>query len=265
MVGGKDKSMSKLRKFLTSALQVFDVHIGSYSWFQSLEQYEKDVAAVLALPIEKLAAIGLLIDKSKSQLRQDLFVLSELNFKKSGYFVEFGATNGLELSNTYLLEKTFGWEGILAEPAKCWHRALRDNRGCNIDTSCVWRDSGSVLTFNESSTAELSTINSYIKADRHAHARKHKRSYCVDTISLNDLLEKYGAPDEIDYLSVDTEGSEFDILSNLDFERHQFKVITCEHNFTPMRQKILKLLTRHGYARKYLGFSKWDDWYINTR
>jgi hypothetical protein len=41
---------------------------------------------------------------SKSQLRQDLFVLSELSFKQNGFFVEFGATNGVELSNTHLME-----------------------------------------------------------------------------------------------------------------------------------------------------------------
>ena len=68
------------------------------------------------------------------------------------------------------------------------------------------------------------------------------------------LLTKYNAPKEIDYLSIDTEGSEFEILNNFDFDRHQIKVITCEHNFTPMRSKIFDLLIRNGYARKYIGF-----------
>ena len=55
------------------------------------------------------------IDKlSKSQLKQDIFVLLETGFKRNGFFVEFGATNGIDLSNTYLLEKRFGWNGILA-------------------------------------------------------------------------------------------------------------------------------------------------------
>ncbi len=51
---------------------------------------------------------------TKSQMYQDLFVLAECNFRRKGFFVEFGATNGLDLSNTYLMEKNFGWEGILA-------------------------------------------------------------------------------------------------------------------------------------------------------
>jgi hypothetical protein len=71
---------------------------------------------------------------SKSQLRQDLFVLSSLAFKKNGFFIEFGATNGIDLSNTHLMEKKFNWTGILAEPARCWHKDLSKKRNCNIET-----------------------------------------------------------------------------------------------------------------------------------
>ena len=68
------------------------------------------------------------IDLSKSQIRQDLFVLSELRFKQNGYFVDFGATNGLDISNSYLLETQFNWKGILAEPAKKWHKDLKKQK-----------------------------------------------------------------------------------------------------------------------------------------
>ena len=64
------------------------------------------------------------LELSKSELRQDLFALSEVGFKENGFFVEFGATNGIDLSNSYLLETEFGWDGILAEPAKKWHEKL---------------------------------------------------------------------------------------------------------------------------------------------
>ena len=84
----------------------------------------------------------------------------------------------------------------------------------------------------------------------------------VETISLVDLLKKYNAPKHIDYLSIDTEGSEFDILENFDFNTYSFSVITCEHNYTPMRDKIYDLLTSKGYERKLTEVSRWDDWYI---
>ena len=78
------------------------------------------------------------------------------------------------------------------------------------------------------------------------------------------MLDKYNAPREIDYLSIDTEGSEFDILSHFDFNKYQFRVITCEHNFAPQREEIFSLLTRNGYLRKFENISNVDDWYVKA-
>ena len=198
---------------------------------------------------------------SKAQLGQDMFVLSELGFKREGFFVEFGATNGIDLSNSYLLEKKFGWKGILAEPGKKWHADLRANREANIEHDCVWRNTGEELIFNEVDAGELSTIDLFSGSDGHKNERGTGIKYEVRTVSLNDLLDKYNAPKEIDYLSIDTEGSEFEILNAFDFSKHKFKIITCEHNFTPMRESIYSLLTKNGYRRKYTDLSSFDDWY----
>jgi FkbM family methyltransferase len=154
---------------------------------------------------------------SKAQLKQDIFVLNELDCKTGGYFVEFGATNGVDLSNTYLLETKFGWTGILAEPAKVWHDALVANRKCCISFDCIWSKSHEELEFNEVGAADLSTIDVFSNGDEHAKTRKEGKKYNVYTVSLLDLLRKYKAPKEIDYLSIDTEGSEFEILNAFDF------------------------------------------------
>lgn len=202
---------------------------------------------------------------SKAQLRQDIFVMNELGYKRDGYFVEFGATNGVDLSNTYMLEKNFGWTGILAEPAVSWSIALPKNRNCHIDFGCVWSKTGETLEFNNALDAELSTIDNFSNCDEHSKAREGGLRYTVTTISLLDLLKKYDAPKVIDYLSIDTEGSEYDILDAFDFDAYQFRTITCEHNDTPMRQKIYDLLTSKGYTRKLTEFSYFDDWYVLER
>jgi FkbM family methyltransferase len=221
-----------------------------------------DMELIQSVPERQILDIVGNLSKSKSQLRQDLFVLSELDFLKGGFFVEFGATNGVDLSNTFLLEKEFEWKGILSEPARCWHHDLAANRNCYIEKKCVWKDSGSVLNFNEVEEAELSTIKDYSKGDVHKTLRKSGSMYDVETISLIDMLKKYNAPHIIDYLSIDTEGSEFEILNAFDFETYKFKIITCEHNHTDSRDKIYKLLTDKGYTRKFESLSKFDDWYV---
>jgi FkbM family methyltransferase len=128
----------------------------------------------------------------------------------------------------------------------------------------VWSDTGSLLTFNEVQVGEYSTIASFNSSDYHREDRRRGKSYTVKTISLEDLLEKYQAPKEIDYLSIDTEGSEYAILRDFDFDKYRIKVITCEHNFTPAREKIFSLLKRNGYVRKLPEFSRVDDWYVRA-
>jgi FkbM family methyltransferase len=209
-----------------------------------------------------LALNDSLLRKSKSQLRQDIFVLFELNFKKNGYFVEFGATNGIDLSNTFLLEKEFNWKGILVEPAKIWHSDLEKNRDVKIDKRCVWKDSGITLQFNQTNESEFSTIDCLSSSDHHAKKREHGEKYSVNTVSLLDLLKEYEAPKHIDYLSIDTEGSELDILESFDFNKYNIKVISCEHNYTPIREKLNTLLLKNGYIKKYEQFSQHDDWWV---
>jgi FkbM family methyltransferase len=256
----------KLKKILKATFKKFNIGITGYSDILLQLEYEKNIEYLNELSNSKIIRLASLLEKSKSQLKQDLFVLAELDFKQDGFFVEFGATNGVDLSNTYLLENEFGWNGILAEPAKCWQNDLKSNRNCYIETDCVWSDSKSILNFNQVDVAaELSTVSAYNKTDLHAKLREGGQNYSVNTISLNDLLDKYNAPKKIDYLSIDTEGSEYEILRNFDFSKYEFSIITCEHNNTPIREKIFSLLTKQGYTRKYVGLSKWDDWYVNSK
>ena len=293
----RSTTLETVKTLIKSLLKPFDITITRYSSYQELNNsyqelnnsyqalnnsyqalnnsYQEllhntsravdDIELLHTLLSEQAPKLLKYLNQSKSQLRQDLFVLSQLNFKRNGYFVEFGATNGVDLSNTYLMEKEFGWTGILAEPARCWHKRLLENRISDIETNCVWKDSHSNLIFNEVDVAELSTIQTYSDTDFHKESRKSGKTYSVKTISLNDLLAKHNAPKQIDYLSIDTEGSEFEILSNFDFAKHSFQVITCEHNFTPMREKIYDLLSRYGYVRKYQELSKFDDWYVKSK
>jgi FkbM family methyltransferase len=203
-----------------------------------------------------------ILSKSESQLRQDLFVLSQLGFKKDGFFVEFGATDGKKLSNSYLLETKFNWRGILVEPGRNWHTELYKNRKSIIDTRCVYKTSHEKLIFNQTIEPELSTLNHYSESDGHAKRREGGKKYFVDTVSLIDLLSEHGAPHEIDYLSIDTEGSEYEILEAFDFKKFHIKIITCEHNYTPNRENIHSLLAKNGYRRKYENISQFDDWYV---
>ena len=199
---------------------------------------------------------------SRAQLRQDLFALAAVGPDKPNFFVEFGATNGVSLSNSFLLETKFFWRGILVEPAKGWHTALSAARKCAIDQRCVWSHSGEIIKFRETATRELSTVERFADSDSHATDRREGMSYEVETVSLLDLLVEHEAPAHIGYLSMDTEGSEYEILKSFDFSKYSFGAISIEHNFTANREKIRSLLERNGYQRVYEAISQFDDWFL---
>ncbi len=194
---------------------------------------------------------------SKAQLFQDIWAQHELGWKRDGFFVEFGASDGLSNSNTWMLENHFGWRGLLAEPNPDSIESLRTHRKCQISTDCVYPVTGQTVPFRLHDFGEFSGVC----ADPDAVA-KGFRMIEVPTISLNDLLVQQNAPRTIDYMSVDTEGSEFDILSAFDFDAWDVRTLSVEHNYKPVREQIFRLLKSKGYKRRYTEVSQFDDWYV---
>lgn len=229
---------------------------------QKLRRIEAFYDFAKALTPQALELAVEILPLSYSDDFQDLFVTLMLGATRQGMFVEFGASDGIRGSNTYMLESSFAWHGTLAEPARIWSEALKRNRRCNVVNSCVWSESGKELTFRETEDAGLSTIDQFASADHHFAKRKRGRVYKVPTISLNDLLMRHSVSNKVDYISIDTEGSELDILNQLDFDRWAFSVLTVEHNFRSDREALHQLLSSRGYVRAPVKLSKQDDWYV---
>ena len=247
-----------MKKIIKNIFAFFNIAIRSKSKLEKklansvpISKWEHDIKFTIQIGSHLGPDFLKLMKLSKSQYRQDLFALKELKIKKNGFFVEFGATDGVSGSNTFLLEKEFGYKGILAEPNPKQRKNIEKKRNAIIVEECVWAKSGENLKLTDN--GDLSTV------DLH---KNNKFSFTVKTISLTDMLKKHNAPSLIDYLSIDTEGSEFDILSSHDFSKYNFSVITVEHNHTDQREKIYNLLSKNGYQRKYEELSMQDDWYI---
>ena len=98
MISIKKKIINFINKFLNK----INIQLIKKSFFEKLLRNQIDDLKLLK-KIEKNQRSNFIdnLDQSKAQLRQDLFVLSELEFKKNGYFVEFGATNGFDISNVF--------------------------------------------------------------------------------------------------------------------------------------------------------------------
>ena len=202
-------------------------------------------------------------DVFNGQLLQDAFVQWILQEKQKGFFVEIGTGDGIFLSNSYALEKEFGWCGILAEPNKNFQKEIKKNRPDSILAPYAITDkSGKKLMFMDTYDApELSTLKNYAHQD--LHDRSTFNEYEVETMTLNDLLSKYDAPSRVNYISVDTEGSEYTILKDFDFNKYAVDVFTVEHNYNAENlAKIDSVLLPNGYARVFKNISRFDAWYV---
>jgi hypothetical protein len=189
---------------------------------------------------------------SKSQIFQDLFSYFFSDCKKKGTFIEIGGGNGVDLSNTYILEKKFNWKGVICEPDSRLHAKILAKRKCFLETKPVSSSPNKSIYFYFKGL-----YDSYASLSYSPYAKKLK------TISLNNLINKYQLGKNIDYISIDTEGNELDIIKNFNFDKYNVKIFTIEHNFKKkMRERIYKILKKNNYQRVFKYISYMDDWYI---
>ena len=189
-----------------------------------------------------------------SQLGQDDKCLSYFNHKKNGFFVDIGAHDGIDLSNTYKLEKDYEWTGICVEPLTRPFNECKMNRPNSICINkCIFNKNGFV-PFEEKPEKDGSWDMISGICD------ENNKTCDKECITFTKLLEDNNAPSIIDFLSIDTEGSELEILKSLDHNKFKFQYITCEHNYKPLRKDIKDYLENNGYL--FHEENNWDDIYI---
>ena len=203
-----------------------------------------------------------------SQCGQDLFVLEVFGGMRGGFFLDSGAADGVSVSNTFLLETSFGWKGICVEPNDKFFAALVRNRRCCCLNCCLYDREGDV-DFLENAKGLGGILDEY----HPTHLQYAKRTFGLPEDSsgrpatvhkvartVRSVLRECAAPAVIDYWSLDTEGSELAILKSFPFDEYSFRVLTVEHNRLPVRDQIKRFLESRGYRRiRALGI---DDGYV---
>lgn len=177
--------------------------------------------------------------KFYSQFKQDEYIYNRFfNDKKNGVFIDFGAHDGISLSNTYFFEKQQGWTGICIEPIPAIFEQLQKNRSCTCINACIAPISGQqrfwIVGTEAKNTQMLSgLIDAY--DPRHiqriySESRGEGQEILVDCYTLNALLEEHGIT-HVDYISIDTEGGELEILKSIDFDTYTIDIIDVENNY----------------------------------
>lgn len=186
-----------------------------------------------------------------SQLDQDLWILSKFEPNYKGFFVDIGANDGVNLSNSFLLEQQ-GWTGACVEPGPIEFAKLEASRKSYNYNICI-SDFNGKCSFNENGF--FGRIDSkYVGA--------------TDCFTLERFLEDIAAPKVIDYLSIDVEGGEFDIIRDFPFDKYFVKYITIEHNAYgrdfALKNSIHSVL-QHDFVIEKENVGDFEDWYVNKK
>lgn len=191
--------------------------------------------------------------KYYSQFGQDRIVHELLN-KSNGFFIEIGAYDGIVNSNTLFFEQ-LGWTGIAIEPNMSIFNTLTLNRRCQCLNIGISDKDGQMPYMEISGYCEqLSGLKSkynykhWERVNREAKEYKCKiKEISIPCLSFNSFISKYNIS-HCDFLSVDTEGSEIDIIKSIDWNNFYCKIICVENpygfDFSTILPKYYKLCNR---------------------
>lgn len=203
-----------------------------------------------------------------SQCRQDEFLNTVVfNHKKNGFFIDIGAHDGQTYSNSLFFESINNWNGICVEPNPTVFAKLNAFRKSTNLNVCIGASNKSIkFTQIEGYAEMLSGISENYDArhiqriDRDIANKGGKRNEIdVEMITLNSIESLKTQP--IDFISIDTEGNEFDIVSSMNFDALEVKAIVIENNYKDDR--IKEFLSGFHFIQLYkLDF---DDVYVNKK
>ena len=198
----------------------------------------------------------------RAQLAQDLIAYALNGGKKDGFFVDIGANDGVEISNSLLFEE-LGWQGFCVEANPKTFEKLRKNRKCDCYNLAVYSQNIGTTRLGTTSAHGLDSLEINI-TEHHAGRMRFEGGrdeeiefIQVQTATFGELMAHYPSVTHIDFLSLDIEGGELEVLRGIDFSRFSFGVMAIEHNYVESAiNDIKQLLNSKGY--RLLMYDGWD-------
>jgi FkbM family methyltransferase len=201
----------------------------------------------------------------QSVLERRYFGLNNLDQKleqwlnyDDGYFVELGANNGVDQSNTLYFEKYRNWRGVLVEPTPHNFLACKKNRSvkshifCNACTSFDYSSKYVDIAYSNLMSTPLGLDSDLTNPMAHAELGKQflassDENFVFGALAtpLNALLDIAESPKVIDLLSLDVEGAELEVLRGIDHQRYRFKYLCIESR---NKERIETYLSSIGYT-----------------
>jgi len=190
-----------------------------------------------------------------SQYEQDQWLFENFyKVKLGGTFIEVGADDGVDKSNTYFFENQLDWTGLCIEPSPDRFKLLRENRRCFCEEYAITERYGEVEFLDISGWGKglSGVVDNYdpqhlerIERELEHAENIGNRLIRVPTLPLSSLLEKHNIT-HVDFCSIDTEGSELEVIKSIDFSTVTIDIFLIEDNYGDISVK--RILEDHGYT-----------------
>jgi FkbM family methyltransferase len=191
-----------------------------------------------------------------SQFNQDKLLEQKL-FKgyKNGVYVDVGAHDGISINNTLYFEKKNNWTGINIEPIKKVFDKLVINRPNNINLNCAVCNNDGETEFlcNTGYTEMISGIKNTFDPRHLQRLQKENEQMGsttelinVNTKKLETIFNEHDIS-HVNYLSIDVEGAEFEVIKSINFDKVFIDIIGFENNYDDASSPIVEYLTNNNF------------------
>lgn len=192
-----------------------------------------------------------------SQDKQDEYLENNV-FKgyKNGVFMDVGAHDGIDINNTLFFEKYHNWSGINVEPIKDVYNRLVINRPNCININCAVSDNDEINDFiyNIGYTEMISGLKKSYHSKHYDRLHYENIIYGsntkiikINTKRIETICDEHNIK-HINYLSVDVEGAEFDVIKSINFNKVFIDVIGFENNYHEISIPIIEYLKTKNYV-----------------
>ena len=202
-----------------------------------------------------------------AQYKQDYIINYLLQDKREGVFFDGGAYDGKTISNTYFFESERSWTGICVEPIPKVFEQLKNNRKCHLINGALSPFSGQLAFKRVHGGSEMLSGLAEFRHEQHekrTQSEVKSNGGSLETIKVkgytfSKIMEIFDI-DTIDYMSLDVEGGELEILESIDFDKFNIKCLTVENNYHD--SKMRSFMKSKGY-HLWLVYGV-DDFYIKN-
>jgi FkbM family methyltransferase len=196
------------------------------------------------------------ISHTYSQEGEDLILKRIFNNKINGFYVDIGAYHPIKFSNTYLFYKK-GWNGINIDAMPDSMKIFRKKRPRDINIEAAISEKQKNLTYYIFDEQAYNSLDEHIAQKRNKEGIHIKKEIKIPTIPLSKILEEYLSKNtEIDFLNIDVEGHDFEVLQSNNWKKYSPKIILIEIIGNTVEEIIKDPIYNYLKNKNYVFFSK---------